>query len=156
MYALTVLICSRGVAVPVPGAAGVRAKAMAPKSLRNASSGSVASNAIGLSPRARLSQSDRVVDELTPYESPLTDSVLGEEVLGGVVEDAVAYVPSRRPRGRLRDPIGIAGWGDPPVRRACLAPVGVRDVVLAPVERSRGAQVDRPGGRDPRQHKQHR
>src|SRR5439155_21422430 len=51
MKLLSVLTCWRGVATPVPGAAGVREKAIAPRSSVNASSGSFVLKAMGaLSP----------------------------------------------------------------------------------------------------------
>ena len=95
---MIVLRCWRGLRtlVPVPGAAGVREKSSAPRSLWNDSSGSAALNAIGFDSAGGLvAQAEVVVEELAPGPSPLRDVVLGEQVLADVVEDAVADVSAR-------------------------------------------------------------
>jgi hypothetical protein len=64
------LICWRGELVPVPGAAGVRVNAIDPRSLRNSSIGSAASNGRGaLSPPASW-RSPKVWSRNWPQANP--------------------------------------------------------------------------------------
>src|SRR5207253_2110805 len=84
-----------------------------------------------------VAQVERVVDELSPEPADLRDTVLREDVLADVVEDAVADVTRRRAAFHRADPVGVRrGRGDARVVDARLSPRRVRGVVAAAVERA--------------------
>ena len=91
-----------------------------------------------------------VVHELAPDPGPLSESVLGEDVLAGVVEHPVAHVPDRGTAVHHADAIGVVRGGDAQVSRVRAPPIAVAQIVVVAVERSgqervrgRGAGCDR-------------
>ena len=87
---------------------------------------------------AVLAQPEGVVEELAPHEAPLRHPVLGEQVLGHVVEDAVAHEPGGRPVDHRAGSIGIASGGHAEVVGVGLPPLGVAAVVARAVEAAHG------------------
>ena len=96
-----------------PGAAGVREKSIAPKSLRNASSGSCASKAIGARSPPTSSRSPIVWSMNCPQTKPHCVTPFSENRFCDVVgEDAVADVARRRPGDGLADAVRVDGRRD--------------------------------------------
>ncbi len=60
---------------------------------------------------AGFAEPDRVIDELAPHEAPVGHVVLGEDVLVGVVEDAVAQVAGVGRGDGLTDTVGVVRSG---------------------------------------------
>ena len=70
MYESIVLICCRALVTPVPGAAGVRAKSIAPKSLVNTSSSSRRSNGSGWDSPPAVARRPKVWSMNCPHAKP--------------------------------------------------------------------------------------
>ena len=91
-----------------------------------------------------------MVDELAPRPAPLRDVVLREDVLADVVEDPVADVPRRRTGHHHAHVVPVVRRRDAQVLRSRLTPVGMPEIVSAPVQRAnlRGRDPLAPRGAD--------
>jgi hypothetical protein len=79
-------------------------------------------------------QPEGVVEELPPHEPPLAHTALREDVLGSIVEDAVADVPGGRAVDRGADAVGIVRRRHSGIGRPGLASGRVGQVVAEAIE----------------------
>jgi hypothetical protein len=79
-------------------------------------------------------QREGVVEELPPHEPPLAHTALREDVLGAIVEDAVADVPGGRAADRGTDAVGIVRRRHSGIGRPGLASRRVGHVVAETIE----------------------
>ncbi len=85
---------------------------------------------------ALLPQSEGVVEELPPHPHPLRRTSSREDVLAGVVEDAVADVPGVGPLHHCPTAVGVVRRGAAQVERSDRTPSAVAFVVARSVERA--------------------